>query len=266
MERMKERPVFLVSPLPASGMTHIQRTITAHRAAHILGEWSSGGVAMSSLARLYGMTQEFQTRYTDRIEGLRAALAAGKEVANEWIAEMGPKMEDIDHAVRYFVRSSCKAAPIWGFCSTHTAQHIPLLMNLFPDSFAIVAIRQPRWAVGAWTGYSGSDVLSRAMIAQARQAYATLIEADRNSHGRILWVDWREQEDPKMYLDKLYKTLELEQTPFAREVAKTRIEKHFHDPTPVVPEWLKDEAEGRLKAVYSIGKSIAEAQMPALVH
>ena len=264
MKPVKERQVFLVSPLPSSGMTHIQRTITAHKAAHIWGDWSDGGVAMDGLARLWESSAEYATRYRDRATGLRVAMSGGQEIADEWIAELCPPQEDVQYGVRRLIEGACRTANVWGFCSHYTADHIPSLRKLWPDCLVIVAIRQPGGAMRNWSGYNGSEITTRALIAKARRAYAVMMEDDRES-GKVLWVDWSEQENPQQFLDKIYKPLELTATPFVRTVAESRIEKHFHDPLPPIPEWIIGEAEQRLHAVYAIARSIAQKQMPQLI-
>ena len=260
--RLKGRPIFLVSPTPASGLTQAQRTLTAHDSVHIWGDWGDTGLSIAALARFHQEYGDFQAGFEPRTKTLHKAMREGTNIADDWIAELSPEVEAVNTNLKTFIEKTCKVSPFWGFCSHFTAAHLPLMFQLFPDAFVIASIREPGEAFRGWTRYNGDEPRAKRLVMQARQAYTLLWQMDRLHDGSVLWVDQTEIEDTKAYIKKLYAPFNITATPFCRRVAEHAIEKHFHDPEPNTPEWLISYAREQLTTIYGIARDRAYAQLP----
>jgi len=263
--KIEERPIFLVSPLPASGMADIQRVLCCHPACHIWGEWSYHGESMMALERLIGHRCAYDMDFRDRAEGLRAAMNAGKSLENEWLSEMFPPMDEFYDGIRDLVRATCyTGVPLWGFCTTHTAKHLAPLRFLFRDAFVIVAIRDPIEAIAEWGRYPGEPVL-RSLLRRGRAAYADLFDYNKENPDTVLWVDWNDHDCTKGFVDKIYKPLGLERAPRTISAAARRIERDFHDEKMPAPQWAVEHAGRICGAAYRIARTRAERQRPQAI-
>ena len=256
-----KQPVFIDSPTPESGADTAQRCLCALPRVRIYGETSFDAAFVRLVDPLFETFISFARAFEGPTKGINRLISEGKDISGEPLSAFTPSIDQFKAGMKLMIETTFAHADVWGFVSTGSAAHVQMLRVLFHDALFVVTIRNPKEAFESWRGYS-SEKQACAVIQRSRDAYGSMFAADGKGEGRVLWIDWEEAKDKRLYLVKLFKFLGREIPRSAWSVFDKPMREYKETQKPVLPAFAIGHAGHELAEVYSVALRYAKAQAP----